>query len=82
MITLRNKFDALQEISETSTPNNEYENFINAHIEAAAECIPSNLEQNIVPWETLAVEKKNVTTTSLYNMRNPNNANAQKLKKT
>ena len=42
MITLRNKFDALQEISETLTPNDEYENFINAHMEAAAECIPPN----------------------------------------
>ena len=30
-ITLRNKFDALQEISKTSTQNDEYENFINAH---------------------------------------------------
>ena len=30
MLTLRNKFDALQEISETPTPNDEYENFVNA----------------------------------------------------
>ena len=40
-ITQRNKFDTLLEISETHTPNDEYENFINAHIEAAAECIPT-----------------------------------------
>ena len=39
MITLRNKFDALQEISETLTPNDKYENFVNAHMEAVAECI-------------------------------------------
>ena len=32
-------FDALQYISETSTPNDEYENFVHAHLEAAAECI-------------------------------------------
>ena len=36
-LKLRNKFDELQEISETLTPNDEYENFVNAHIEAAAE---------------------------------------------
>ena len=41
-ITLRNKFDTLQEISETL--NDKYENFINAHTEAAAECIPTKLE--------------------------------------
>ena len=43
-ITQRNKFNALQEISETSTPNDEYENFVNAHIEAPAECIPTKLK--------------------------------------
>ena len=41
MLTLRNKFDALQEKSETHIPNDEYENFVNAHLEAAAE------------WETM-----------------------------
>ena len=30
-LTLRNKFDALQEILETPIPNDEYENFVNAH---------------------------------------------------
>ena len=38
MLTQRNKFDALEEKSETPTPNDEYENFVNAHLEAAAEC--------------------------------------------
>ena len=42
-ITLRNKFNALQEISETLTLNEEYENFVNAHFEAAVECIPTKL---------------------------------------
>ena len=40
-LTLRNKFDAFQEISETPTPNDEYENFVNVHLEAAAECLPT-----------------------------------------
>ena len=42
-VTLRNEFDALQEISEILTPNVENENFINAHMEAAAECMPTKL---------------------------------------
>ena len=42
-ITLRNKFDVLQEVSEAFTSNDEYENFVNAHIEVAAECIPAKL---------------------------------------
>ena len=40
-LTLRNKFDALQEISETLTSNDEYENFANTYLEAAAECTPT-----------------------------------------
>ena len=40
-LALRNKFDALQDKTETYTPNYEYENFVNAHLETAAECIPT-----------------------------------------
>ena len=40
-ITLRNKFDALQKISETLAPNDEYENFVNSHMEVAVEYIPT-----------------------------------------
>ena len=83
MLTQRNKFDALQEISETLTPNDEYENFVNAHIEATAECIPTkDKAKPRVPWEILVVRKKcaNVKTASLCNWRNPN-INAQKLKR-
>ena len=36
-LALRNKYDALQEQTKTHTPNKEYENFVNAHLEAAAE---------------------------------------------
>ena len=81
MLTLRNISDALQEISETPTPNDEYENFVNAHLEAAAECIPTiQRAKPRVPWETLAVRKKRADvkiaiggTLSIFN--------AQKLKK-
>ena len=61
-ITQRNKFDALQEISETPCPNDEYENFDNAHLKAAAaaaEYIPTKLiAKHRVLWETLTVKKK------------------------
>ena len=35
----KKQIDILQETSKTHTPNDEYENFFTAHIEAAAECI-------------------------------------------
>ena len=57
-LTLRNKFDALQK-TETHTPNDEYENFFNAHLEVAAECIPTKQRAKPrVQWEILAVRKK------------------------
>ena len=40
ILTLRNKFDALQK-SETPILNDKYDNFANAHLEATAECIPT-----------------------------------------
>ena len=46
-LTLRNKFDALQEISETPTPIDEYEKFVNAHLETAPECIPTKKKLNL-----------------------------------
>ena len=67
-LTLRNKLDALQGMSETPTPNDEYENFINVHLEAAAECIPTKLRAKPrVPWETLAVRKSVQTLKPLPN---------------
>ena len=36
-------FETLQEKTEKSTPNDEYENFVNAHLEAAAKYIPTKL---------------------------------------
>ena len=55
-IALKNKFDALQEKAETHTPNDEYENFVNAHSEAATEYIPTKQRNKYtIPWETLAV---------------------------
>ena len=59
VLELRNRFETLQEKTEKSTPNDEYENFVNAHLEAAAKCIPTKLKTKYrVPWETLAVREK------------------------
>ena len=85
MLTLRNKFDALQRISETPTLNDGYKNFVNAHLEAAAECIPTKQRAKPrVQGKNLAFRKKHadVKTASQANIMNPTNINAQKLKKT
>ena len=66
-----------------STPNDEYENFVNAHLEAAAKCIPTKLKTKYrVRCETLAVrEKRGLVKTASKNYRkNPTNTNALKLK--
>ena len=56
VLELRNRFETLQEKTETSTPNDEYENFVNAHLQAVAKYIPTKLKTKYrVPWETLAV---------------------------
>ena len=84
-LALRNKFDALQEKTETHTPNDGYENFANSHLEVAAECIPTKQRTKPrVPWVTLAVRKKraDVKTASKCNRMNRTNTNALKLKKT
>ena len=83
-VIVRNKFDSLQEISKTHTLNEEYENFVNTHMEAASECIPTNPRAKCrVPRESLVVRKKrdNEKIVSLCNKRKPTNANEQRLKK-
>ena len=49
LISLRNKFDALQEETETRTPNDEYENFVYAYQEAAMKYIPTKHKLNLEP---------------------------------
>ena len=57
--TVINKYDTLQEISERHTPNNEYENFLDAHTEAIAECKPTIPRAKCrVPWKSIAVREK------------------------
>ena len=83
VLELRNKFETLQEKTEKSTPNDEYENFVNAHLEAAAKYIPTKRKtKHRIPWETLAVREKRalVKTASKNYRKNPTNTNALKLK--
>ena len=57
-LALRNKCDALQEKTEKHTPNDEYENFVNAHLEAVEEYIATKQRtKSRVTWETLAVRE-------------------------
>ena len=83
-LELRNRFEALQEKAEIGTPNDEYENFVEAHLEAAEKCIPTKPRTKYrVPWETLAAREKRalVKTASKSYQKNPTNTNAQKLEK-
>ena len=83
-LELRNRFEALQEKTEKGTPNDEYENFVEAHLEAASKCIPTKPRTKYrVPWETLAVREKRalVKTASISYWKNPTNTNAWKLEK-
>ena len=81
---MRNRFKTLKEKTEKGTPNDEYENFVNAHLKAAANCIPTKPKTKYrVPWETLAVREKHadMKTASKCYWKNPTNANVLKLKK-
>ncbi len=66
------------------TPNDEYEIFVNAHLEAAAKCILTKLRTKYrFPWETIAVREKraHVKSASKSYRKNPTNTNALKLKR-
>ena len=81
---MRNRFQTLQEKTEKGTPNDECENFVNAHLEATAKCIPTKPRTKYrVPWETLAVREKRAHTknASRSYRKNPTNTNAIELKK-
>ena len=53
-IAIRNLFDTPQETSEKQTPNDDYEDFVSAILEAAAEWIPTKLRAKYwVPLESI-----------------------------
>ena len=83
VIKLRNRFETLQEKTEKRTPNDEYENFVNAHLEAAEKWIPTKLKTKYrVPCETLAVREKRalVKTASKNYGKKPNKHKCPKTK--
>ena len=83
-LSLRNKYDTLPEQTEIPTPNEENENFVNAHLEAAAEFIPNKQRWKYrVLQESLPVREKraDVKTATKCNRENLTNTNALKLKK-
>ena len=52
VIALRNKYDELHKKTETHTLNEKSENFVNTHLEVAAEFIPTKQRtESRVPWE-------------------------------
>ena len=66
------------------TKSDEYENFVEAHLEAASKCIPTKPRTEYrVPWETSAVREKRalVKTASKSYRKNPTNTNARNLEK-
>ena len=75
VLELRNRFETQQEKTEKGTPNDEYENFVNAHLEAAANCIPTK------PRTKYREKREHVKTASKCYRKNPRNTNALKLKK-
>ena len=84
ILELRNRSKTLEEKTEKGTSNDEYENFINAHLEAAVNCFPTKPKSKYrVPWETLAIKetRADVKTASKSYRKNPTNANAIELKK-
>ena len=85
VLELRNRFETLQEKTEKGTQNDEYEKFVNAHLEATSNCIPTKPRTKYrVPWERLAVREKraHAKTASKTYRKNPTNTNTLKLKKT
>ena len=84
VLELRNRFETLQGKTEKSTQNDEYENFVESHLEAASICIPTKPRTKYrVPWETLAVREKRglVKTAPKSYRKNLTNTNAKKTKK-
>ena len=80
----RNRFDILQEASESFTPNGEYKNFVSAHLETAAESVPTKQRaKHSVPSETEAVREKRsyIKKADQCNKTNPTNTNLHNLKK-
>ena len=82
-VTVKNQSDTLQEISKRHTLNDEYENILNAHIEAATECIPikPKAKWKVPRWLPEVRNKQDNFKKLLAQLKEPQNANAHKLRK-
>ena len=71
-ITLQNRFSQLQnEDNDNINPNNMYINIMNAHKQAAEDCIPlKHKTKHKVPWENEIVEQKHECLKMLANLKN------------
>ena len=80
---MRKRFETLQEKKEKGTPNDEYENFVNAHLGAAAECIPKKTRTKYrVPWEKVVLRKTSTRENCLQKQKEETNKdNYHKTKK-
>ena len=83
ILTLRNRFDALQEESEIVSPNSTFINFESACKDAASENIPVKTKmKKRTPWETKKISntRKELKKIAEVKNANPSLANAEKLK--
>ena len=84
-ITLQNCFSQLQnEDNDNINPNNTYINFMNAHKQAAEDCIPlKHKTKHKVPWENEIVEQKRECLKMLANLKNktPTSTNIRNYRK-
>ena len=82
-LELRNRFETLQEKTEKVTPNDEYENFVEAHLEAASKCIPTKPRTKYrVPWETSELREKRARENCLQKLsEEPNKHKCPKTRK-
>ena len=83
VLELRNRFETSQEKTEKGTPNDEYENFVEAHVEAASKCIPTKPRTKYrVPWETLAVRENRAHVKTASKSYGKNTTNPNQIDKT
>ena len=82
LLELRTRFNTLQEKTEKRTPNDEDENFVNTHLEAAVKCIPTKPRTKSRVPLVVREKRADMKTASKCNRKNPTNTNVQKLKKT
>ena len=79
-VAVRNRFDALQSETESTSANTMYENFIEAHNYASKNAIPLKRKmKRKIPWETEAITEKRNILKSAANRKNaiPTRASAR-----